>query len=517
MDILRIIKEELYKESRAVSNVITKDENYNELLEYLYNTYSFENVYVSFRKSVNVTKINPLNKYNTPTGLYTYKLSNYTDKVPNNIKEFRKLFPYMNELNYIHFYIPNDNVNIVSSDTEKSKLDKHVIKLKKLYGNKIEPISNLCDNWLDDSYSSYYSEAKHPTHKFWLFLYDVSSYIAKDKSAVKNTVPRIAREIGIHGFDDNKCEGWIHPSEKCQTVFFKSNIFKDHYVLQDKYNNIGVNTHLDIQQGKRITLKDNTPKESIIKLINKNQLIRVTNKNILLSKDYIINDPKLFKLIISYLTIDDVFEVFSNQNDDVVNIIINDYMHIIKPKFERIAANPSLLFDVVNHIVTLVHENKNPNTIKILVNMLKDVIPPYQSKDVIDTILNNIPSYNMTTFDNVISLFSIDYFSSNPLKLNHQATTTFNNLLFEKYNIAQSIYFPQLINYFGFTKIIESFLFWVFKKNNNSIFDTSNPNVIPFIKLLKSKGDDFINETINELLNYSPEQEEFVKHLKKIL
>src|SRR5690554_6327327 len=97
INLQEIIKEEfnnLIFEKRAVSGIISKEENIGELLEFLKEKYNYDDVYVSFRDSKHVTKINPNNKFNTPTGLYTYKLSKYTYNPIYDIDEFGKLFPY---------------------------------------------------------------------------------------------------------------------------------------------------------------------------------------------------------------------------------------------------------------------------------------------------------------------------------------------------------------------------------------------------------------------------------------
>lgn len=291
INLQEIIKEEfnnLIFEKRAVSDIISKEENIGELLEFLKEKYNYDDVYVSFRDSQHVTKINPNNEFNTPTGLYTYKLSKYTYNPIYDIDEFGKLFPYASERKYIFFYVLKDNANILNSKTSDNILDDYVEKIKRKF-NTNKQIKQLCDNWSDDTYQSYYSKSIHNTHKFWLFIYDVLPYAYKDGNK-KNRFSMLCRELNIDGFDDDTCYGWIHPSEKCQTVFFRSNIFKNQFTIKrNEIFNVG-------------DYKEYTEKE-FINLINKNKLDRYDiseNPDKYLAL-FISKNPKIIRYVKSYL------------------------------------------------------------------------------------------------------------------------------------------------------------------------------------------------------------------------
>jgi len=163
-------------------------------------------------------------------------LSNYLNKPTYDISKFRSAFPFASDRSHIQFLILKDSINIIDSDYPKSKLDGFVKIIQNKYG-KIDPVNGLCERWFNEEYQSYYSESKHSAHKFWLFIYDVIPYVYPNGKRV-NSFAILCRELGIDGFSDDKCEGWIHPSEKCQTVFFKSNIFKNQFMLEPKNNDI---------------------------------------------------------------------------------------------------------------------------------------------------------------------------------------------------------------------------------------------------------------------------------------
>jgi len=178
-----------------------------------------------------VGKINPNNGYNTPTGLYTYKLSNYISKPLFDLEEFKKKFPFASQRPYAQFLVVKDDAVILNSKTPSRQLDTYVDEIGQLYKTN-DNIMGLCNNWVNGTYQSYYGKSHHVTHKLWLFIFDVAAYI---KGSKINVFSSLCRKIGIDGFDDDECVGWIHPNEKCQTVFFKAGLFKDQYEIEMEY------------------------------------------------------------------------------------------------------------------------------------------------------------------------------------------------------------------------------------------------------------------------------------------
>ena len=207
-------------EKRSVSGVMNPSEDIGTLLTLLYDKYGFDNCYVSFRDSLHVGKINPNNGYNTPTGLYTYNLSHYISKPLFDLEEFRNKFPFASQRPYAQFLVVKDDAVILNSKTPSRQLDTYVDEIGQLYKTN-DNIMGLCNNWVNGTYQSYYGKSHHVTHKLWLFIFDVAAYI---KGSKINVFSSLCRKIGIDGFDDDECVGWIHPNEKCQTVFFKAGL-----------------------------------------------------------------------------------------------------------------------------------------------------------------------------------------------------------------------------------------------------------------------------------------------------
>jgi hypothetical protein len=246
----------------------TTETDFNTFINKLINDYDYNNIYLSFRSSMNVSKINTNNKYNTPTGIYTYKLSSYfskknewdlSDFYGNSLK-----FPFASGYPFLHFYVLKDDVNILSKLTDKKVFDDYVLKIKQLFNGNNE-IEDKCDRWFVDEE---YLNVKNYCASFWLFIYkDIlggKKNIADD-GPIGNTNIRftnLCNKLGIDGFNDNG-EGFIHPNEKSQTVFLKPNLFKTIEVFKatnmsnfrHRYNQHKIILSPDINTVKKIITK----------------------------------------------------------------------------------------------------------------------------------------------------------------------------------------------------------------------------------------------------------------------
>ena len=303
--LIRKLLREGLEEARSIEGDISKEENLGELLTHIFNKYGFDNTYVSFRDSQNVGKINPNNKYNTPTGLYTYNLSNFLDKPIYNLDEFRSKFPFAADRKYIQFLITKDGLNLINSNYSKVKLDGYVNQIQSKFGN-IGPVNGLCERWLKGEYESYYGKANHPPHKFWLFIFDAVPYIYPNGEK-NNSFAILCRSLGINGFDDDKCEGWIHPSEECQTVFFRSNLFKDEFILKPNMSYLP-----DLFKGKSWDNVRKRTDNEIIKGISQHKINPIENFDDLIPY---LNNPKIKNYMSNFiynLSVDSIIELLNN-------------------------------------------------------------------------------------------------------------------------------------------------------------------------------------------------------------
>ena len=279
-------------ERRSVSGVMNPNEDIGSLLTLLYDKYGFDNVYVSFRGELHVGKINPNNEYDTPTGLYAYKLSNYITKPLYDKNEFRMAFPYVSFNPYAQFLVVKDDAVILNSTTPTEQLNEYVATLRNKYSkSEGDSISKLCDKW--DS-GTYYGEGTHDTHKFWLLIFDIAGYI---NGKPQNIFSSICRNLGIDGFDDDNCGGWIHTSEKCQTVFFKSNIFKDQHELLLRRGTDGFANSKRRRERRDIDVE--LSDDDVLELLSRGQLSVEKDFDELVSRK---DNPKIADYIKKYLT-----------------------------------------------------------------------------------------------------------------------------------------------------------------------------------------------------------------------
>ena len=192
-------------------------------MDNLVNKYPYENIFVSFRNDLHVTDVNVKNKYNTPTGVYSYPLISYYrnkyDLSRMDERMFREAFPYQSKLPYMYFIVLKSHNGILDENTTFEQVVPYVNKIMDLYG-EITPVYKTCELYLNKEFkSTYNSSPYHEAHNFWLFLYEIAAYITKNKK--QNTINIICTKIGVNGFVDYKGNGYIHPSEPKQAVFFR--------------------------------------------------------------------------------------------------------------------------------------------------------------------------------------------------------------------------------------------------------------------------------------------------------
>lgn len=227
------ILESLNLEARSNPELNAK-ETFSSFIGNLLTKVDYQNLYVTFRKSLHVTDINRNNDYETPTGVYSYPVAEYVnsnDIIKVSEYNFRSVFPYQSDLPFMVFMNIKNTSGLLDSETPKATLDEYVKKIDSIYG-KIQPVHLTCEQFLTNQYKSHYDlTPKHETHRFWLFLYSISGYI--NKGGQKQTViTNICNKIGVNGFVDKKGDGYIHPSEPKQAVFFKIKPIADVYVYE---------------------------------------------------------------------------------------------------------------------------------------------------------------------------------------------------------------------------------------------------------------------------------------------
>lgn len=225
------------------------EKNTFEVLTDYVKKYGVKNTYLSFRDSIHTSDINRDNVYGTPTGYYIYPLKSYEIKGQSSYekpnpsqrwKEFINQFPFGNKRPYVTlFTIENTDGLLFTSSPDEAKCQEYAKRLYQMYKDNPE-ITKLYNLYLnkDPKISNYHKfndqiKLNNPVHLLWSFLYETSGILTKKKNTGYNpygstvTIPStnlvniLSRKIGLDGFIDDGCTGFIYDSEPCQGVLFK--------------------------------------------------------------------------------------------------------------------------------------------------------------------------------------------------------------------------------------------------------------------------------------------------------
>ena len=312
------------------------DESFAEFYNRMIQKAPSENIFVSFREDTHVTDVNPVNKYRTPTGYYSYPLSSFDiDENPSEVG-FRRSFPFGNDREYINFFILKTHDGILTSKTDKSTLDMYVERIKKLYPNSSK-VKELCDSFIDGSYSSDYNKTPvHDTHLFWLFLYDITE--GKERGNRQNRINLICQNIGVNGFVDYEGHEYIHSAEPSQAVFFKVKTLGEVFIYE-KPKVSGVMIKRFIQEGQYETIQNLPNDNKVIKLLDD---YNMPNKYGIVDKDDNLVTKQWFSYIyefkdygLAWVKLNDEYNLI-NQNGELISKQWFDYIGSFEDGLARV-------------------------------------------------------------------------------------------------------------------------------------------------------------------------------------
>lgn len=280
------INESLLLEKRSHPETNVK-ESFNSIIKKILNiSPNLENVYVSFRNSLHVTDINPSNQFNTPSGFYCYPVKQYVDDMEEPYENletngelwFRRLFPFASNRRYLIFYIMDERANIISNSSPFKDTVTYVERIKDIF-NSYSEILSVCDLYIKGEYGIRYEQNKHEqplsaAQMLWEFIFDVCNMyddIATRIVEIPSLYTKIAYKIGLDGFIDDAGDGYIHPNEKTQAVFFR---------VKNKGEIFTFDTKVNIKETDDDTVQSYPTKNPNVRLIIK------TNKSLMLNKSY---------------------------------------------------------------------------------------------------------------------------------------------------------------------------------------------------------------------------------------
>ena len=220
-------EEELEEKTRAEKEGVPLPSTSEALEKYVADDFKAPEYFMQF-SDINKLGINPSSKYNTPLGIYSYPIT----------KQIFRLFtkgklPFAQDRKYIIVFKPKEDKNVIISlgkknnggiddETYKAALDNLVPELNK--ANKWIDDSDLsADEWdaeaSGESNKTAYGKARSTTNlgKLWYF-----TYLIRNDSKAWRTL--LQNKLGIDGVVDAAGEGFIHPSERIQGVFFSRDV-----------------------------------------------------------------------------------------------------------------------------------------------------------------------------------------------------------------------------------------------------------------------------------------------------
>jgi hypothetical protein len=248
-------------------------------LKSIFRKVGYENTYISFRDGLHVADINPKNKYGTPTGFYTYPAQAYKSRIEKALEgddthDFLQIFPFASGRNYIYIFSIGDGAKILDNNTTLQETKYFVKKIMTLYedlespSEAIDSVIYNCFYYLNDSYeptyedkdAAIYSETNLPSHKLWLFLYEIAGLLG---SKPNNRFTLLCKSIGIDGFSDNKGIGYIHKAEPYQAVFFKVKNIGKIYTVNIASEKGGIGKKGEVMN--KLLLMDNNMLKRVVK------------------------------------------------------------------------------------------------------------------------------------------------------------------------------------------------------------------------------------------------------------
>jgi ankyrin repeat protein len=176
-------------------------------------------VYISYR-SIDKIGINPMSKFNTPNGIYTYPLKEIYDKIYNNIEDvpFAGKEPYIYVIKLKSQY-KKSFINDLYTEYDSKMFDNDMIKLRKTFINNVnqnrgdwtyteEKFNDIIEN------ASRHATIKNPSGIMW----NITRMLSKQNPNAWNHTLRVV--LGYSGMADKTGNGIIHTAEPIQAVFF---------------------------------------------------------------------------------------------------------------------------------------------------------------------------------------------------------------------------------------------------------------------------------------------------------
>lgn len=191
------------------------------------------NIYVSFTE-INKVGINPKTGYGTPMGIYSYPLK----KTFSKYFESQKI-PWASDKEYLQVFRSKNPDKVAKGSTyTKAKLDADIDALDTLFHTKIDRSFNFIDE--DFRQTS--------IQIFW----------SVTKKLVRNNTVKWGRLLArfYQGIVDDLGDGFIHPNEPIQAVFFNSSFIEVVDTIRNQKGEFGMPDWDSSLKQQRINIVD---------------------------------------------------------------------------------------------------------------------------------------------------------------------------------------------------------------------------------------------------------------------
>ena len=200
-----------------------------------------------FMQYTNLEKfgINPINKFNTPIGIYAYQVYQYEKEILNNVYPS---IPFAYDRKFVNLFTIDKNANIIRDFTQYKTHDLTNDVNKLIHDPIFNTINqkeknNLLNTMILDAENNAYSNT--PFGKFWNITRMLSIYLADNQNNNTAKWTKLLKICGYDGFVDYHGAGIIHDKEPKQALFI--NIKKLQFItrLNNEHLNLDINKFLN--------------------------------------------------------------------------------------------------------------------------------------------------------------------------------------------------------------------------------------------------------------------------------
>lgn len=430
-------------EKRSNARLNRADKTILEFIIEKYQDNSFNEIYFTFT-GVHKLGINPINKYNTPTGIYCYQLSKYIEEIIKE-KTFIDVIPYQSEAPFVIFFKCNGPSNILYlNNYTKTDLKSDISTLRLLYEEELIKYRTINSDKLKDKHQEVIDKLVYKLDTIAQAIeikkqkpiksskdYSIAKKIIKNttdnkylihsvfNSHINNLVEQydiirnylVSNKLSLSKININS-EIDLAYSFKFTEDYFRLDV-RD--IIDNNSYNVIIDALLDMYEGYGIysTIKINFIKENISKF---RQMILSLRECVIDNRTFIEHyssyDLQKITHTINYLnnTYDEIKKVIDTNNTDIINIEflssmlneLNDNKRIVEDYFEYMNKNMSLISQPKSNTIKKKSDSESKFNDAHIKNRVDDLINDIKQK--IERLQNHDYNSYTPTFDELLTV-----------------------------------------------------------------------------------------------------------------